>query len=64
MHDNGRQFACKCLNMRIREQPAAPPSPTEWPVDSNWERVYVEDKGITIVGFRYAYALIRRADGL
>ncbi|KAF9487354.1 hypothetical protein BDN71DRAFT_1458615 [Pleurotus eryngii] len=46
MHDNGRQFACKCLNMRIREQPAAPPSPSEWPVDSNWERVYVGDKGI------------------
>ena len=36
----------------------APPSPSEWPVDSNWERVYVGDKGINIVGFRYAYALI------
>ncbi|KAF9486735.1 hypothetical protein BDN71DRAFT_1459170 [Pleurotus eryngii] len=48
MHDNGRQFACKCLNMRIREQSAAPPSPSEWPVDSNWERVYVGDKGINI----------------
>ncbi|KDQ32444.1 hypothetical protein PLEOSDRAFT_154618 [Pleurotus ostreatus PC15] len=34
--------------MRIREQPAAPPSPSEWPVDSNWERVYVGDKGINI----------------
>ncbi|KAF9498771.1 hypothetical protein BDN71DRAFT_1442703 [Pleurotus eryngii] len=48
MHDNGRQFACKCLNMRIREQPAAPPPPPEWRADSNWERVYVGDKGITI----------------
>ena len=46
-------YACKCLNVQITSSTLAPTSSPEGSRDPAYEPIFVDDEGITIVGFLF-----------